>query len=212
MDSATEEVRVRTSLDAHLEVRPEDSVSQVEFQLRRSSAAKKAALSARAKALKELQEWELREFQCKQQREYLELKMQLAEAEAEEQQCDVLTARKTVDQSVVNEPVVASGSALNPEAAEWSTSAHVAPRSTSVYQTEGMDNIMSALSEDDEVQFGAVPLPARAADAVEVNRSVADGNDLAQLISQRQRNQQQMLEALQMPKAELFSYDGDLRW
>ena len=108
--------------------------------------------------------------------------MQLAEAEAEEQQCDVLTARKTVDQSVVNEPVVTSGSALNPEAVEWSTSAHVAPRSTSVYQTEGMDNIMSALSEDDEVQFGAKA--ARAADAVEVNRSVTDGNDLAQLISQ----------------------------
>ena len=104
---------------------------------------------------------------------------------------------------------MASGSALNPEAAEWSTSAHVAPRSTSVYQTEGMDNIMSALSEDDEVQFGAVPLPARSADAVEVNRSVADSNDLAQLISQGQRNQQQVLEALQMPKAELFSYDGD---
>jgi len=46
MDSATAEVRVRTSLDADLEVRPQDSVSQVEFQLK--TAAKKAALSARA--------------------------------------------------------------------------------------------------------------------------------------------------------------------
>ena len=133
--------------------------------------------------------------------------MSLAEAEAES---EVFTVRKSVDRSVINEPVVISESGLNPEAAEWTVCSQRAARPASVNQMEGTDNIslVHGLSSDDEVQFNAVP--ARVADAVEVNRSVEDGNNnLAFLIAEGQQHQQQMLEALQMPKAELFTYDGD---
>ena len=90
------------------DVAPEDSASQARSVSSSSAksklAVKKAALSARAKVLKDLQELELRELQCKQQREHLELQVQLAEANAEYQELS-------------DKPVVVSE--LNPEAAEW---------------------------------------------------------------------------------------------
>ena len=63
---------------------PEDSVSQVgSVKSVASTKAKAVMLSAKAKALKALQEIELQELRCKQERERIELELQKSEAEVE---------------------------------------------------------------------------------------------------------------------------------
>jgi len=169
-------------------VAPEDSASQARSVASSSAksklAVKRAALSVRAKVLKDLQEIELRELQCKQQRECLELQVQLAEANAEYQELS-------------DKPVVMSE--LNPEAAEWVTTSGGNPAAVEVTPRFQM--------VDNEVQFH-IPAP-HIGEATEANVAPADRRDIANLISQGQLQQQQMLEALQMPHAELCAFDGD---
>ena len=185
----------------------DDSVSQVSSRLPKTSAAtKRAALAARSKVLKDLQELELREVKCRQERECLELQMKLAEAEAEE--FEQLFPRNA---SVASFSELFTRSALDPDAPEW-TSSYVAANTTPVYRPGVIVSPRAHSSPHNEMQFGAVPLVGAADNAdnvVDVDGSVADGNGLAHLISQGQHQQQQMLEALQMPQAELSTYDGD---
>jgi len=174
------------------DVVPEDSASQTRSvcsssAVKLKAAVKRATLSARAKVMKDLQELELQELQCKQQRENLELKMQLAEADAEEQVCQEFGEKLVVE------------SGLNPEAAEWVTTGGSNPaaiKETPVFQ-----------SVNDEVQF-RMPHSGEVAAANKAS-SPADHDGIAHLISHGQHQQQQMLEALQMPHAELCAYDGD---
>jgi len=134
--------------------------------------------------LKDLQEIELRELQCKQQRECLELQIQLAESNAEYQKLS-------------DKPVVMSE--LNPEAAEWVTTSGGNPATVEVTPTfQRVDN---------KVQF-RIPAP-HIVEVMEANVAPADQCDIANLISQGQLQQQQMLELLQMSHVELCAFDGD---
>jgi len=150
-------------------VAPEDSANQtrsVSSSSEKSKLAVKKALSARAKVLKDLQEIELRELQCKQQRECLELQIQLAEANTEYQELS-------------DKPVVMSE--LNPKAAKWVTTSGGNPAAVEVNpRLQRVDN---------EVQF-RIPAP-HIGEAMEANVAPADQCDIASLISQGQLQQQQ---------------------
>ena len=218
MDPMVDETSQNVADDG-TDVRPEDSASQFssskvssvrEFQMR--AAAKRAALSARADAMKSLQELQLQEFQCKQQREYAELQLQLAEAEAENLQCNVMTGGESVCSKSVDQddsrgqPTV--DNMLNPNAAEW-----ISPDSQrTVSMAPSPDRVARRYicSEDEEVQ-----LPAVASKNINItgtgaaNTPVVSELEIIRLINQGQQQQHQMLETLQMPQAELSPYEGD---
>ena len=90
-------------------------------ELRVKASAKKAALSAQARAFKELQELELQELQCKHKRRAIELEIGLAEAEAEVTASSKLEGGENdiayTDHS--RHLGVQDGSDLNPQAPEW---------------------------------------------------------------------------------------------
>ena len=156
------------------DIRPEDSVSQVgSINSMASSKAKAAKLSAKSKALKALQEIELQELRCKQERERIKLELQMREAEVEMEQL-AASSNSDTDKSVYE---VADGSVqflnksnLNPDIPAW---------------------------------FPTVDIPRAASEsAVTVKGVLEEGNVTTS-------GHQQLLEALQVPKVEVMTFDGN---
>lgn len=168
-----------------VDVQPHDSVSNAGSASRsRTSSGKsvqlrRAALTSKAKYISQLHEVELQELKIKQQKEFLQLRLELADVEAVEAE-------------------------LNPHAAEWIPAAG---QVNNHLPGSGDGAHVSAPSFlDEEVSFGP-----RVAVTVPPGRQVpvTGHTDTGALQFMQHQQTFKMIEALEMPKAELQSYDGD---
>lgn len=186
-------------------VRPEDSVSQCDKSLNGSglsttssalllkAAAKRASLAVEAEMIKERQRLENEELKFRQQKEAHDLKIRFAMAETEEKvyyESSTKLDRQLKYSSSVDKPITEPRKDSEPKN-------NVEPP-----RSEATNGDISSLNPfAHEFQPNGQPtLSPKDSSAEPV---------LMKIISEGQQQQQRLLEALNLPKAELVTFDGD---
>lgn len=186
--SKKSELKVKKD-DADQQVNPDDSVSQCvstasttsSSKVRRNAAARKAALLAEAKVLKEQQELELKQLELNQQMANLKLKAQIESVKAEER--------------------------VFAEFEEGTKSEVCFPKLQDNYNDETtpypIDN--SSDSVDNQTSRGVLVEST----PIKNNGASSSAQEMKEMFELTQQHQRSMVEMMQIPKAELMTYDGD---
>lgn len=184
-------------------VNPADSVSQVNSSAtttssRAKSAAKRASLHAKATMLKERQLLEMAEFQLRQQKEELYMRTELAMAEAEEK------AYITTEQETIRDTPISATSNDDNHGISTPSPGVTLPTTevTEIKPQAPTDQPMSVWQSPrcTSTLSPSAPVWQPSGDATVRDSKTPTSN---------RTEQQQLLEALHLPRAELMSFDGD---
>ncbi|XP_038060478.1 uncharacterized protein LOC119731375 [Patiria miniata] len=204
-------------------IRPQDSVSQCRSKVSRTStsvtgarvkaAARKVALEAEAAMLHQLQALEDEELKLHQRKRHLALQTKLAMAEAEEavyalndsnEHCDTFS----VHASNNSEVQIATPPQSTPEVVDTSPACQ-----TTKLEFDGMKEPDTKPEAETTVDPNKTSEPDKTVDPVKTAEpDSAHKNSettVLELVQQGQKQQQRLLEVIQLPKAELLTYDGD---
>ena len=198
------------------EVNPEDSVSQTSGSTKKSSsttassarlkaAARKAALMARAQVLNDSLELKRKQLQLQHDQEQLHLRAKISEVEAEEKVYRMFEENDGWSDGISHVRSSAKKSPLNPNAVEWPacTLSDVKKKVSSAQDRGAGDEVKK---EMDGVRDGGGDVGVKARDpSVQVREQQVSPNSTLC----GEPSLLQMMSIMQLPKAELMTFDGD---
>lgn len=198
------------------ELNPDDSISQTTRSTKKSSsttassarlkaAARKAALMARAQVLKDGLELKQKQLQLQYDQEQLNLRAKISEVEAEERVYQMFEERDGLSDRISAIRKSVEKSPLNPNAEEWPTSmSGNLKNAVPDAQTRGASVEVKKKMTGEQVKYANVEgngqdSPAQGKEQhVGPNSTVCDEPRLLQMIN-----------IMQLPKAELMTFNGD---
>ena len=197
------------------EVKPEDSVSQSSRSTKKSSstaassarlkaAARKAALMARAQVLNDGLELKRRQLELQHDQEQLNLRAKISEVEAEERVYQMFEERESWSDDISPVKSAVKKSPPNPNVAEWSVCALSGKKNA----VPSIQDRGASVKEEKE---------SRSAEEVGVNVKLEEQNpslDKVQNVGLSDTLPDgtrllQMINIMQLPKAELMTFSGD---
>ncbi|XP_063968669.1 uncharacterized protein LOC135157358 [Lytechinus pictus] len=194
------------------DVQPGDSASQCGSHTSSASSSKlrlmarKAALAAEAAAMEERQNLELEEFRLTQRKLRLSMQTKLRIAEAEERvYLDFETNKFGVSLPEKEDetlPYPSDNMAMR-------TPENTVPRSSETAVARSSEAAVHTTTSKPVVASDSSWNNNGKGDKISANQSRNENSDLINLMRQSQKQQQHLLEAMQLPKAELTCYEGD---
>ena len=195
---------------------PEDSASQCVSKAsttassmaraRMRAAAKKAAIEVEEAALEQLQALEIEELKLRQKQVQLSMRTKLTIAKAEE---EVYTLNDSADTEVRIQHTQHAAQSLS--ASDASPVPHVENLHEKVEpmsSTPTGDGVQTHLSQSLSAS-DIRPVPGVQKVDLETTTPTVEEGSISQLVEQNQLQQQRLLEVIQMPRAELLTFDGD---